>query len=74
MVGAVGLFVFGQPGARRQGCRECSEGQPVFGNRMEERFRRRFDEPANSSPSLGGIQLILGRRPGMLLVLGLCRR
>ena len=47
MVGAVGLFVFGQPErapprARR---RMPAKANPSLGNRMEERFRRRFDEP-----------------------------
>lgn len=46
MVGAVGLFVFGQPGARvAKGEGKAAKAQPSFGNRMEERFRRRFDDP-----------------------------
>jgi hypothetical protein len=47
MVGAVGLFVFGQPSARAaKGVeKNQSKANPSLGNRMEERFRRRFDEP-----------------------------
>ena len=47
MVGAVGLFVFGQPGARaaKGAAKDASKSNPSLGNRMEERFRRRFDEP-----------------------------
>ena len=47
MVGGVGLFVFGQPGARAaKGIdKGASKSGPSLGNRMEERFRRRFDEP-----------------------------
>jgi cytochrome c oxidase assembly factor CtaG len=47
MVGAVGLFVFGQPSARAaKGVeKSASKPNPSLGNRMEERFRRRFDEP-----------------------------
>ena len=47
MVGGVGLFVFGQPGARAaKGVEKgASKSGPSLGNRMEERFRRRFDEP-----------------------------
>ena len=47
MVGSVGLFVFGQPGARattrspEEGARPSSSS---LSERMEERFRRRFDE------------------------------
>ena len=46
MVGSVGLFVFGQPGARAAG--KAAPNTPGSSNslsdRMEERFRRRFDE------------------------------
>ncbi len=46
MVGSVGLFVFGQPGARMAG--KASDppagGSSSLSERMEERFRRRFDE------------------------------
>ncbi len=46
MVASVGLFVFGQPGARAAG--KPSPSAPGANNslsdRMEERFRRRFDE------------------------------
>ena len=47
MVAAVGLFVFGQPSARaaRDVEKNSSKSNPSLGNRMEERFRRRFDEP-----------------------------
>ena len=47
MVTAVGLFVFGQPSARAaKGVeKNASKANPSLGNRMEERFRRRFDEP-----------------------------
>lgn len=47
MVGAVGLFVFGQPSARaaKGAEKNQSKSNPSLGNRMEERFRRRFDEP-----------------------------
>jgi hypothetical protein len=47
MVGAVGLFVFGQPSAKaaRGVAKDASKANPSLGNRMEERFRRRFDEP-----------------------------
>src|SRR6476661_8882158 len=47
MVGAVGLFVFGQPSARAaKGVeKNAAKSNPSLGNRMEERFRRRFDEP-----------------------------
>jgi hypothetical protein len=47
MVGAVGLFVFGQPGARaaKGAAKDAAKSNPSLGNRMEERFRRRFDEP-----------------------------
>ena len=47
MVGGVGLFVFGQPGARAaKGVEQgSSKSGSSLGNRMEERFRRRFDEP-----------------------------
>jgi len=47
MVSGVGLFVFGQPGARAaKGVEKgASKSSPSLGNRMEERFRRRFDEP-----------------------------
>ena len=45
MVAAVGLFMFGQPG----GSRPSSPGEGTrthssLSDRMEERFRRRFDE------------------------------
>jgi len=46
MVGSVGLFVFGQPGARAAG-KPASGGTGAnnsLSDRMEERFRRRFDE------------------------------
>ena len=48
MVGAVGMFVFGQPGARAAKGMDKSAGKagPTLGNRMEERFRRRFDDPS----------------------------
>ncbi len=47
MVGAVGLFVFGQPSARaaKGTGRGAQAANPTLGHRMEERFRRRFDEP-----------------------------
>jgi hypothetical protein len=47
MVAAVGLFMFGQPGARagRSGTRGGTGASPTLSHRMEERFRRRFDEP-----------------------------
>ncbi len=47
MVGAVGLFVFGQPSARaaKGAEKNAAKSNPSLGNRMEERFRRRFDEP-----------------------------
>ena len=47
MVAAVGLFVFGQPGARAAKGMDkgADKAGPSLGNRMEERFRRRFDEP-----------------------------
>jgi len=47
MVAAVGLFVFGQPGARAAKGMDKNAGKagPSLGNRMEERFRRRFDDP-----------------------------
>lgn len=50
MVAAVGLFVFGQPGARTAAkSAEKSGGSgsspSSLSHRMEERFRRRFDEP-----------------------------
>jgi len=47
MVGAVGLFVFGQPGARaaKDADKSAAKSNPSLSNRMEERFRRRFDEP-----------------------------
>jgi hypothetical protein len=48
MVGAVGLFVFGQPGRRGSSATRSPENgrgaNPTLSNRMEERFRRRFDE------------------------------
>jgi hypothetical protein len=46
MVGSVGLFVFGQPGARAAG-KPSPSAQGTnnsLSDRMEERFRRRFDE------------------------------
>jgi len=46
MVGSVGLFVFGQPGARAAG-KAAPSGSGTnnsLSDRMEERFRRRFDE------------------------------
>jgi len=47
MVAAVGLFVFGQPGARAAKGMDkgADKSAPSLGNRMEERFRRRFDDP-----------------------------
>jgi hypothetical protein len=47
MVSAVGLFVFGQPSAKaaRGVAKDAAKANPTLGNRMEERFRRRFDEP-----------------------------
>ena len=47
MVSAVGLFVFGQQSAKaaRGVAKDASKANPTLGNRMEERFRRRFDEP-----------------------------
>lgn len=46
MVTAVGLFVFGQPGARAaRNAERAPRNNSSLGNRMEERFRRRFDEP-----------------------------
>src|SRR6476646_6021589 len=47
MFAAVGLFVFGQPGARAAKGMDKGPDKagPSLGNRMEERFRRRFDEP-----------------------------
>lgn len=46
MVTAVGLFVFGQPGARAARTAErAPRNNSSLGSRMEERFRRRFDEP-----------------------------
>jgi len=46
MVGSVGLFVFGQPGARAAGksAPSSSAANNSLSDRMEERFRRRFDE------------------------------
>ncbi len=46
MVGSVGLFVFGQPGARAAGKPPASTpgANASLSERMEERFRRRFDE------------------------------
>lgn len=46
MVGSVGLFVFGQPGARAAGkpAAPAAGGNNSLSERMEERFRRRFDE------------------------------
>lgn len=46
MVGSVGLFVFGQPGARAAGKPQASApgANGSLSERMEERFRRRFDE------------------------------
>lgn len=46
MVGSVGLFVFGQPGARAAGKSQASApgANTSLSERMEERFRRRFDE------------------------------
>ena len=47
MVAGVGLFVFGQPGQRAVKGMDKGNNKsgPSLGNRMEERFRRRFDEP-----------------------------
>ena len=47
MVAAVGLFVFGQPGARgaTKAAEPAAPTSPSLSSRMEERFRRRFDEP-----------------------------
>ncbi|GAA2019465.1 DUF3040 domain-containing protein [Nakamurella flavida] len=49
MVAAVGLFVFGQPGARAAAKAgkhtDSPSANPTLSNRMEERFRKRFDEP-----------------------------
>lgn len=47
MVGGAALFVFGQPGARAAKGMDKSADKPgpSLGNRMEERFRRRFDDP-----------------------------
>lgn len=50
MVAAVGLFVFGQPGARTaaksaEKSGGSSSSPSSLSHRMEERFRRRFDEP-----------------------------
>ncbi|MBM9469238.1 DUF3040 domain-containing protein [Nakamurella leprariae] len=48
MVAAVGLFVFGQPGSRgaaKSGNRSTPSANPTMSHRMEERFRRRFEEP-----------------------------
>jgi len=46
MVASVGLFVFGQPGARAVGRAQASTpgANSSLSDRMEERFRRRFDE------------------------------
>ena len=46
MVGSVGLFVFGQPGRRAaaKASPEAPRGSSSLSDRMEERFRRRFDE------------------------------
>lgn len=46
MVGSVGLFVFGQPGARAAGkpTAPAPGATNSLSDRMEERFRRRFDE------------------------------
>ena len=46
MVGSVGLFVFGQPGARAAGkpSAPAAGSNNTLSDRMEERFRRRFDE------------------------------
>ena len=45
MVGSVGLFIFGQPGARAAGKpAAATPGANTLSDRMEERFRRRFDE------------------------------
>ena len=46
MVGSVGLFVFGQPGARAAGKPQASApgANGSLSERMEESFRRRFDE------------------------------
>ncbi len=46
MVGSVGLFVFGQPGARAAGkpAPSAPGATNSLSDRMEERFRRRFDE------------------------------
>ncbi len=46
MVGSVGLFVFGQPGAGAAGKPAASApgASTSLSERMEERFRRRFDE------------------------------
>ncbi|MTD16523.1 DUF3040 domain-containing protein [Nakamurella sp. YIM 132087] len=48
MVGSVGLFVFGQPGGGRAATRSPENtkaaGSNTLSDRMEERFRRRFDE------------------------------
>lgn len=46
MVASVGLFVFGQPGARAAGKPTASAPgtNNSLSDRMEERFRRRFDE------------------------------
>ncbi len=47
MVGAVGLFMFGQPGSRGS-AHTASDNAPraasSLSERMEERFRRRFDD------------------------------
>ena len=46
MVASVGLFVFGQPGARASGkpTARAPGASNSLSDRMEERFRRRFDE------------------------------
>jgi hypothetical protein len=49
MVGAVGLFMFGLPGRRGLTVTEPSprKASSSLSERMEERFRRRFDDGAN---------------------------
>jgi len=46
MVASVGLFIFGQPGARAAGrpAAVAPGANASLSERMEERFRRRFDE------------------------------
>ena len=46
MVGAVGLFMFGQPGSKAAAHPSGDAARPAssLSERMEERFRRRFDD------------------------------